>query len=41
MNVKSICPVTENRNKNGNVNYKNFIMTNEDNIRDTIHVHHR
>ena len=32
--VKSTSPVTENHNKNGCVNYKNFIMTNEDN-RDT------
>ena len=29
--VKSTSPVTENRNKNGYGNYKNFIMTNEDN----------
>ena len=33
--VKSTSPVTENHNKNGYVNYKNFIMTNEDNNRDT------
>ena len=37
MNVKSTSPVTENRNKNGYVNYKNFIMTNEDNNRDTMY----
>ena len=29
--VKSTSPVTENHNKNGHVNNKNFIMTNEDN----------
>ena len=34
--VKSTSPVTENHNKNGYVNYKNFIMTNEDN-HDTKH----
>ena len=33
--VKSTSPVTENHNKNGYVNYKNFIMTNEDNNHDT------
>ena len=32
--VKSTSPVTENHNKNGYVNYKNFIMTNEDNNHD-------
>ena len=34
-NVKSTSPVTENHYKNGYVNYKNFIMTNEDNNLDT------
>ena len=29
--VKSTSPVTENHYQNGYVNYKNFIMTNEDN----------
>ena len=29
--VKSTSPATENHNKNGYVNYKNFIMTNVDN----------
>ena len=33
--VKSTSPVTENHNKNGYVNYKNFIMTNVDNNHDT------
>ena len=33
--VKSTSPVTENHNKNGYVNYKNFIMTNKDIINDT------
>ena len=32
---KSASPVTENHNKNGYVNHKNLIMTNEDNNRDT------
>ena len=35
--VKSTSPVTENHYKNGYVNYKNFIMTNEDNNRDTMY----
>ena len=33
--VKSTSPITDNHNKNGYVNYKNFIMTNEDNNHDT------
>ena len=33
--VKSTSPGTENHDKNGYVNYKNFIMTNEDNRFDT------
>ena len=33
--VKSTSPVTENHYKNGYVNYKKFIMTNEDNNHDT------
>ena len=33
--VKSTSPVIENHYKNGYVNYKNFIMTNEDNNHDT------
>ena len=35
--VKSTSPVTENHYRNGYVNYKNFIMTNEDNNRDTMY----
>ena len=35
--VKSTSPVTENHYKNGFVNYKNFIRTNEDNNRDTMY----
>ena len=33
--VKSTSPDTENHYKNGYVNYKNFIKTNEDNNHDT------
>ena len=36
-NVKSTSPVTENHYKSGYVNYKNSIMTNEDNNRDTMY----